>query len=129
MSLQNIPVLRRNRLKKIILMTLILFSGALFSEAKKEDNNSKKEDSGNAAKEEKGKFFITAKRGLNIRSEPSKTAVVIVKMPYGAQVNVLEYSKDEDEIEGNKAKWIKLKWKKYTGWAFGYYVSKELPKK
>lgn len=115
-------------MKKIIFVTLILFSGAIFSEAKKEEG-AKKEESGNAAKEEKGKFYITAKRGLNIRSEPSKTAVVIVKMPYGAQVNVLEYSKDEDEIEGNKAKWIKLKWKKYTGWAFGHYVSKELPKK
>lgn len=112
-------------MKKILLIALIFLSGQIFSESKE----TKKEENPAPAKEEKGKFYITAKRGLNIRSEPSKTAVVIVKMPYGAQVNVLEYSKDEDEIEGNKAKWIKLKWKKYTGWAFGHYVSRELPKK
>lgn len=77
---------------------------------------------------EKGKYYVTAKQGLNIRPEPGKGSIVIVKMPLGAQVEVLEYSKEEDEVDGNKAPWAKLKYKKYTGWAFSYYLSKEAPK-
>ena len=77
---------------------------------------------------DKGKYFVTAKQGLNIRPEPGKGSIVIVKMPLGAQVDVLEYSKEEDEIDGNKAPWAKLKYKKYTGWAFSYYLSKDAPK-
>jgi len=81
-----------------------------------------------AADRELGKFFVTAKQGLNIRPEPGKGSIVIVKMPHGAPVDILEYSKEEDEIEGNKAPWAKLKYKKYTGWAFSHYLSKEAPK-
>jgi hypothetical protein len=81
-----------------------------------------------AGDRETGKFFVTAKQGLNIRPEPGKGSIVIVKMPHGAQVEVLEYSKEEDEIDGNKAPWVKLKYKKYTGWAFSQYLSKESPK-
>jgi hypothetical protein len=51
-----------------------------------------------AADREVGKFFVTAKQGLNIRPEPGKGSIVIVKMPHGAPVEILEYSKEEDEI-------------------------------
>jgi len=81
-----------------------------------------------AGDREIGKFFVTAKQGLNIRPEPGKGSIVIVKMPNGAQVEILEYSKEEDEIDGNKGPWAKLKYKKYTGWAFSHYLSKEAPK-
>ncbi len=80
-----------------------------------------------AGDRETGKFYVTAKQGLNIRPEPGKGSIVIVKMPLGAQVEVLEYSKEEDEIDGNKAPWVKLKYKKYTGWAFSQYLSKTAP--
>ena len=49
-------------------------------------------------------------------------------MPHGAQIEILEYSKEEEEIDGNKAPWAKVKYKKYTGWAFSLYLSKEQPK-
>ena len=39
-----------------------------------------------------------------------------------------QFFKEEDEIDGNKAPWAKLKYKKYTGWAFSHYLSKEAPK-
>ena len=81
-----------------------------------------------AGDRETGKFYVTAKQGLNIRPEPGKGSIVIVKMPHAAQVEILEYSKEEDEIDGNKAPWAKLKYKKYTGWAFSHYLSKEAPK-
>jgi uncharacterized protein YgiM (DUF1202 family) len=78
-----------------------------------------------------GKHYITAKQGLNIRSEPNKSGAVIVKMHHGAEVNILAYSDNEDEIEGNKSKWVQLKYKSkfktYTGWAFGHYISKDKP--
>jgi hypothetical protein len=81
-----------------------------------------------AGDRETGKFYVTAKQGLNIRPEPGKGSIVIVKMPHASQVEILEYSKEEDEIDGNKAPWAKLKYKKYTGWAFSHYLSKEAPK-
>jgi hypothetical protein len=81
-----------------------------------------------SADRETGKFYVTAKQGLNIRPEPGKGSIVIVKMPHGAQIEILEYSKEEEEIDGNKAPWAKVKYKKYTGWAFSLYLSKEQPK-
>jgi uncharacterized protein YgiM (DUF1202 family) len=104
--------------QKILTLAFILLSSLLFSEeAKKEKSNEPSQSL--------GKHYITAKLGLNIRSEPNKTGVVIVKMPLGAEVNVLEYSQNEDEVEGIKSKWAKLKYKKYTGWAFAGFISKE----
>ncbi|MDX1961409.1 MAG: SH3 domain-containing protein [Leptospiraceae bacterium] len=106
---------------KNLFLLFLLFSNLLLSEEAKKEKPAET----NAGL---GKQYITAKQGLNIRSEPNKAGVVIVKMPFNAEVNVLAYSENEDEIEGIKSKWVKLKYKKYTGWAFGGFVSKT-PKK
>lgn len=79
--------------------------------------------------DDSGKYYVTAKQGLNIRSEPKIDGIVIVKMPFGSAIQVLTFSDNEDEIAGNKSKWAKVKYKKYTGWAFGYYLNKNNPKK
>jgi hypothetical protein len=103
-------------LSSFFIIFFILHS-AVFSEKK---TTSKSEPT-----ESMGKYTVTAKQGLMIRSEPSKNGIVIVKMPLGAKIQVLAFSNEEDEIDGVKAKWAKLKYKKYTGWSFSYYLSKE----
>lgn len=69
-----------------------------------------------------GPHIVDAPSGLMLRSEPSKSGTVIVKMLNGMKAEVLEYSPNEDFFEGNRAKWAKVKYKKYTGWAFSYYL-------
>lgn len=72
-----------------------------------------------------GPHIVDAPSGLMLRSEPSKTGTVIVKMLNGMKADVLEYSQNEDSFEGNRARWAKVKYKKYTGWAFSYYLKPE----
>lgn len=69
-----------------------------------------------------GPHIVDAPSGLMLRSEPNKNGTVIVKMLNGMKAEVLEYSQNEDSFEGNRARWAKVKYKKYTGWAFSYYL-------
>ncbi|MCX7999199.1 MAG: SH3 domain-containing protein [Leptospiraceae bacterium] len=72
-----------------------------------------------------GPHIVNAPSGLMLRAEPSKNGTVIVKMLNGMRADVLEYSQNEDIFEGNRARWAKVKYKKYTGWAFSYYLKPE----
>ncbi len=72
-----------------------------------------------------GPHIVSAPSGLMLRSEPTRESPAIVKMLKDMKVEVLEYSSKEDEYEGNRARWAKVKYKKYTGWAFSYYLKPE----
>lgn len=113
----------------ILISSILLFFSPLFSQEEKENTPAK-----TTATQGTGTFYVSAAQGLNIRSAPSRSGVVIVKMPFQSQVEVLEYSKEEDEYEGNRAKWAKLKFKSqknksYKGWAFSHYLSKSRSEK
>lgn len=69
-----------------------------------------------------GPHIVDAPSGLMLRAEPNKNGIVIVKMLNGMKAEVLEYSQNEDFFEGNRARWAKVKYKKYTGWAFSHYL-------
>lgn len=72
-----------------------------------------------------GPHTVIAPSGLMLRAEPRKDSVAIVKMLKNMKAEILEYSPKEDEFEGNRARWAKVKYKKYTGWAFSYYLKPE----
>lgn len=72
-----------------------------------------------------GPHTVIAPSGLMLRVEPRKESVAIVKMLKDMKAEIIEYSDKEDEFEGNRARWAKVKYKKYTGWAFSHYLRPE----
>ncbi|MCB1176487.1 MAG: SH3 domain-containing protein [Leptospiraceae bacterium] len=69
-----------------------------------------------------GKHKVVAKNGLMLRTEANKESPAIVRMDKNTQAEILEYTNVEEVIEGNKARWAKVKFKKYTGYAFSHYL-------
>lgn len=128
----NLAKEKFNNMKVLFLLLALIF---LFCGKEKEapasiPNETKTSTTSDDVKEEQttpksltlGPHLVNAPSGLMLRSEPSKTGTVIVKMLNGMKAEVLEYSPNEDVYEGNRAKWAKVKYKKYTGWAFSYYL-------
>jgi hypothetical protein len=69
-----------------------------------------------------GMHKVVAKNGLMLRTEPKRDSPAVVRMDKNAQAKILEYTNIEDEFEGNRARWAKVKYKKYTGYAFTSYL-------
>ena len=103
----------------ILFLSALLLPISVSAEKHSKAKNTKKSEESSG-----DRYYVTARQGLMIRSTPGKSGVVIVKMPFGATAKVLNFSDELDEIDGVKAKWAKLKYKKYTGWSFSQYLSK-----
>ena len=69
-----------------------------------------------------GAYYVVAQNGLVLRDKPSRNGKKIATMPYNAEVEILDENGPEETIGGKKAKWYKVKYKKYVGWAFGAYI-------
>ena len=69
-----------------------------------------------------GMHKVIAENGLMLRTAIDKTSPAIVRMNKNMQAEILEYTNKEEVIEGVKARWAKVKFKKYTGYAFSSYL-------
>lgn len=67
--------------------------------------------------------YITAKSGLFLRENPGKKFPKVTLVPHGEKVEILEYAKTTDFIDGIEAKWVKTKYKNRVGWMFSGYLS------
>ncbi len=59
---------------------------------------------------------------LNVRSEPSQDAPRLDSLSRGSIVDVLEYSQNEDYIDGMSAKWARIRYRYLEGWVFAGYL-------
>jgi len=83
-------------------------------EEKKEETETTKE-----TEESTKKVYVSGSEGLNLRSEPSTEASIVIGMPPGAELEVLEESED--------GLWYKVKYDDKTGWCYKEYTSETKP--
>ena len=66
--------------------------------------------------------YIAAKSGLNMRSNPSKSASVVSLIPFGAKVKIEKSEGDEIFLDGRYGKWVNVKYGNKTGWLFSGFL-------
>lgn len=59
---------------------------------------------------------------LNVRSAPGQEAPCIDSLSRGSIVDVLEYSINDDYIDGISARWAKIRYRYLEGWVFSGYL-------
>ena len=72
---------------------------------------------------------MVAKSGLKLRSQPNLSGDLIIKMPYQAEVvvlNKLDFSKEE-RIENRDGRWIYVSATGEKGYVFDRFLSKLKP--
>ncbi len=67
--------------------------------------------------------YVTAKGGLRLRDKPDTAGAVLVTIPEGDRVDLIEETGNSMTITGATGRWSKIKWKDKTGWGFGGYLS------
>lgn len=72
--------------------------------------------------------WVTAASGLRLRETASLSAKVVVLIPFGQKVQVLERTKVITEAEGIEGTLVKLSWNGKTGYAFDGFLSEIEPK-
>lgn len=72
--------------------------------------------------------WVTASSGLRLRETASLSAKVMVVIPFGQKVQVLERTKTSTEVEGIEGVLVKLSWNGKTGYAFDGFLSEIEPK-
>lgn len=76
---------------------------------------------------ELSEVYVFAKDGLRLRFLANTEGGVIITIPYGSKVEVLETEEPMVEINGKFGKWKKVKFNNQIGWAFGGYLSDKRP--
>ncbi len=61
---------------------------------------------------------------LNMRFKPSIKAKMMVKIPYGAKVKIIQKTRKAYKSEGIKGHWVKVSYGKRTGYIFDGYLTK-----
>ena len=59
---------------------------------------------------------------LNVREGPSMQSETVGTLRYGDEVEVLEYSENAEYIDGNYAKWARVRQRYLEGWVFSHYL-------
>lgn len=59
---------------------------------------------------------------LNMRSGPSLSNKIILKIPDSSEVDILEYDDEVFYLEGKQGKWCKIRFIDVEGWAWGNYI-------
>ncbi len=77
-----------------------------------------------AAKDGTSVMKVQAPGGLRMRETPDLNSKVVVLIPDGSEVSVVEVKEPEVEVAGKKGRWTKVSWKDTTGWAFGGFLAK-----
>jgi hypothetical protein len=77
-----------------------------------------------------GYAHVQTKQGssLNLRSEPSEKATVIMGIPNKSLIQIIGYSDDSVVVNGEKGKWCKCRVAatNQEGWVWGGFVTKKL---
>lgn len=64
----------------------------------------------------------TDQSSLNLRSDPSLSSEIVVKIPNGNQVSVMYYDDQSLMLEGKSGKWVKVKYAEFEGWVWSNYL-------
>lgn len=70
------------------------------------------------------KAYVSAD-ALYVREEPSRSAPSLGLLVRSSEVTVLEYSDEDDYIDGISAKWARIRADDLEGWVFSGYLSDE----
>lgn len=82
---------------------------------------------GNDATKSESVMYVDAGAGLRMRSSADTGAAVIVTIPNGSQVAVLEIAEPQIEISGKTGRWTKVQYQGKEGWVFGGFLSQAAP--
>ncbi|MEM7182441.1 MAG: SH3 domain-containing protein [Spirochaetota bacterium] len=82
----------------------------------------------------KNEYYITAKGGLRLREEPNLSSEKVGVIPEGFVVTIVEAKKEDITIGSTTGQWTKVEFqnlggRKFSGWVFGGFLSKEPHKK
>ena len=72
-------------------------------------------------------MYVNAKRGLIVRERPGIKYKKLSSLPFGSEVKILEYSEEENTVNGRTDRWAKIKTDDSAGWVFNAYLIKEIP--
>ncbi|KAB2933992.1 MAG: SH3 domain-containing protein [Leptonema illini] len=78
---------------------------------------------GNDATKSESVMYVDAGAGLRMRSSADTGAAVILTIPNGSQVAVLEIAEPQIEISGKTGRWTRVKYQDKEGWVFGGFLS------
>jgi len=67
-------------------------------------------------------YINTVSESLNLRSEPSLSSDILVKIPNRSRVSIIEWDDVEYYLEGSNGKWCRIKYVEYEGWVWGNYL-------
>ncbi|MFZ1704886.1 MAG: SH3 domain-containing protein [Saprospiraceae bacterium] len=72
--------------------------------------------------------YVKTKEGttLRLRSQPSESAKVIDNIPDGTTLDVIGFSEQYEEINGEKAKWCNVIYNGKNGWAWGGFLENKV---
>jgi hypothetical protein len=70
---------------------------------------------------------VNALGGLRMRELPDVSAPVVVLLPQGAEVAVIESSGPEIQLAGKTGRWTKISFEGKTGWVFGGFLDSGSP--
>ena len=65
---------------------------------------------------------VIARTGLNLRLQPNAQSNVIVAIPSNEKVIIIQPEGPQAEIAGNKANWVRVRYKKHEGWVWGRFI-------
>lgn len=67
--------------------------------------------------------IVQAKSGLKMRSEPSVEAKLIIVIPNGTKVSILQTDGPNETINGRSANWYKVNYESNSGWVWGGFIA------
>ena len=67
--------------------------------------------------------IVTTSSGLNLRTSPDAKSAVRGVIKQGETVEVTETTDEEVTIAGKKGRWVKVKWRNLSGWAFDAFLA------
>lgn len=81
----------------------------------------------NDAKGSESVMYVDAGAGLRMRASAYTGAAVILTIPNGSAVAVLEIAEPQIEISGKTGRWTRVKYQDREGWVFGGFLSASKP--
>ena len=67
-------------------------------------------------------YVNTITESLNMRSEPTLSSEIIIKIPNKSRVSILVWDDVEYHLDGSDGKWCRVKYDQYEGWVWGNYL-------
>lgn len=64
----------------------------------------------------------TESAALNMRTGPTISSDIVLRIPDGTRVNVLYYDDTELFLEGKKGSWCRIRYEDQEGWVWGNYL-------